>query len=260
VSKLESAIWTLNATKEICAIKVKSFKLLFKNLWVMLFGIITKFLLNPYFIFRIIILGLSAVIGIDLFTDKISFTTFPEGDDGKDSNEMKIDKGKEIAKDSGIESTTESETNVESSNVREVQDNNNETEATDPTLYKNLSFAEKMEALALSLMAHDDEVLNLQQEEEAKGTKDIITRAEMVEVVVDNRINDTKNILELTKALNKTNLDVEDVSTDKRTLDEESLSDNEENSSESKKFKSTEKDSNLNKRSRDNGEGPSETN
>jgi hypothetical protein len=85
----------------------------------------------------------------------------------------------------------------------------------------------------------------------------------MVDGVIQNRIDDTKSIIELTKALHQTNLDVnsEDLSSEnKRSLNEES--EGEENSPEketSKKFRSEDKDSSLNKRFRDNGEGPSGT-
>jgi hypothetical protein len=73
----------------------------------------------------------------------------------------------------------------------------------------------------------------------------------MVESLVENRIQDTKTMVELTKALSETNINDENSPGDnKRSLDED-------NSSENKKSKSEDKDSDINKK--DNGEGPSVT-
>lgn len=197
-----------------------------------------KFLVNPYFIFRFISYILAIFIGTDLFNEKITFT---EGDDSDLTNgEKKLDKGKQIATNSDLES--DSEVSKENTNKS----------------YANLSYKEKMLALMQSMMDHDAEMEKWQEEEEKKGTENVITKEEMVDNLVENRIDDTKNIIELTKALNETNINDENISAEnKRSLNEESEGLEENSFKEqqtSKKFRSEEdKDSSLNKRFIDNG-------
>jgi hypothetical protein len=196
-----------------------------------------KFLVNPYFIFRILSYILAVFIGIDLFNEKITFT---DGDNEKDfTDEKKIDKGKQIATEMDSDHGSDSKSETKSSQVTEQ-----EVKETKKS-YKDLSYAEKMLALMQNMMDHDEEVNKLRNEEEDKGTEGLINQEDMVETLVENRINDTKSIIELTKALNQTNID-EDLSTvNKRSLNEEDLPENDENLSEPqevKKFKSTDKD------------------
>jgi len=203
-----------------------------------------KFLVNPYFIFRFISYILAIFIGTDLFNEKITFT---EGDDSDLTNvEKKLDKGKQIATNSDLESDSEV-----------IKENTDKS-------YANLSYKEKMLALMQSMMDHDAEMENWQEEEEKKGTENVITKEEMVDNLVENRIDDTKNIIELTKALNETNIKDENLSAEnKRSLNEESEGLEENSFKEqqtSKKFRSEEdRYSSLNKRFIDNGEGSSET-
>lgn len=197
-----------------------------------------KFLVNPYFIFRFISYILAIFIGTDLFNEKITFT---EGDDSDLTNEeKKLDKGKQIATNSDLESDSEV-----------IKENTDKS-------YANLSYKEKMLALMQSMMDHDAEMEKWQEEEEKKGTENVITKEEMVDNLVENRIDDTKNIIELTKALNETNINDENISAEnKRSLNEESEGLEENSFKEqqtSKKFRSEEdKDSSLNKRFIDNG-------
>lgn len=195
-----------------------------------------KFLLNPYFIFRVLSYIFAVFIGIDLFNEKITFT---DAEDGKDfSDEKKIDKGKQIATETDSETETENKTNPG------IEEDKNKK-------YAQLSYREKMLALMQNMMSHNSDMEKWQAEETEKGTEGVISQEEMVESLVENRIQDTKTMVELTKALSETNINDENSPGDnKRSLDED-------NSSENKKSKSEDKDSDINKK--DNGEGPSVT-
>ena len=108
-----------------------------------------------------------------------------------------------------------------------------------------------MLALVQNMMNHNSDMEKWQLEETEKGTEGVISQEDMVENLVENRIQDTKTMVELTKAISETNINDENLSIEnKRSLDEE-------DSSENKKSKSEDKDSDINKK--DNGEGPSRT-
>ena len=104
------------------------------------------------------------------------------------------------------------------------------------------------------MMEHDEEILNMQQEEKEKGTENLVDNID--KDIADNRVDDTKNILELTKALNQTNISEQSPETSLSSDNKRSIS---EQDIENKKSKIEEKDSTLNKRSREDEEDTSET-
>lgn len=204
-----------------------------------------KFLFNPYFIFRIFSYILGAFIGIDLFNEKITFTdTASGGDDENNYNneEKKLDKGKGIS----TESESDSETNKDKILETGEDADKNDQKGSVSSWYNQqmLKFYEQM-------MVHEQGILDLEKEEREKGTKDLAENIR--ETVSNNREDDTKDIFELSKALNQTTLNDESSSSDvKRSISEE------DDLSENKKRK-FEDDSDLTKKDRDNGEGSSGT-
>nr|YP_010259489.1 hypothetical protein MFQ09_mgp10 [Myrothecium inundatum]UIX25785.1 hypothetical protein [Myrothecium inundatum] len=106
------------------------------------------------------------------------------------------------------------------------------------------------------MMKHEQEILDLEEEERAKGTKDLAENIR--EEISENRKTDTEDILEITRELDQTNLEDEKISP--TSDNKRSISEQEEDLSENKKTKFEEKDNtNIKKRDRDNGEGPSGT-
>jgi hypothetical protein len=203
--------------------------------------IFSRFLVNPYFIFRVLSYILALVIGIDLFSENITFT---DGDEDS-TNEKKIDKGKQRATDADYNENDAEE-------IRQLM----EAERIKQRNYANLSYAEKMLLAMQNMMIHDDTIEDLHKKATKEGTENLVSRDELVAGIVENRLVDTKEIIALsTKSLNQAATeDSANVSTEKRSYEEE------QDSSENPKSKSMKKDSDINKDSRDNGEGPSGTN
>lgn len=199
---------------------------------------VIKFILNPYFIFRILSFILGTVLGMEIFSEKNTFTDASSGDEA--SNNENIDKGKGIDINSEIQGETKEIDNQEDPNRKKG----------------SLSswYNDKMLKLYQQMMEHDEEILNMQQEEKEKGTENLVDNID--KDIADNRVDDTKNILELTKALNQTNISEQSPETSLSSDNKRSIS---EQDIENKKSKIEEKDSTLNKRSREDEEDTSET-
>ncbi len=76
---------------------------------------VIKFILNPYFIFRILSFVLGTVLGMEIFSEKNTFTDASSGDEAS-NNENKIDKGKGIDTNSEIQGETKEIDNQEDPN------------------------------------------------------------------------------------------------------------------------------------------------
>jgi hypothetical protein len=219
---LESAIFT----SSLFLGKATTVRLLLMKYLYKLNNLILKILVNPYFIFRFISCILAVFIGIDLFNESTTFTD--ENGEKEFNNEKKLDKGKEIATNNETETQTEQSRPAKGSK------------------WFNLSMLKAYD----DMKVQTDYILG---EARKAGDEEIANGA------IKDLTNDAKAIASITKHLGEMSVNEENLSTEnnKRFLDED-LSENE-NENENKKLKSQDKSWDINKQSRDNGEGPSGT-
>jgi hypothetical protein len=197
---------------------------------------LTKILFNPYFILRVISYILAVFIGVDLFNEKITFTeSHQEKEELAPTNEKNIDKATETNNSSETKTKTETTTSKINDDITSEAIKQERNPLNYWNQNKDISYEERMLKMLESRMKHDKDVYKLFTEESQKGTADLLEEDQVVSTLVQNRIDDTKTMLDINKSLDK--MKMEDTDSDnKRSLIEEN-----EEGFVSKKFKDSDK-------------------
>jgi hypothetical protein len=177
--------------------------------------LVFRFILNPYFIFRVFSFVIGAFLGMDLFNIKNTFTDISD-DDSNENKKDQINKD-EDKKGKGVSSKTD------------INKNNSQ-----PTTYTKSRFLD-----LYKFLGEEQNKLFKANEDNVKDGN--ITQSEhetMVDQLVEDRIKDAKAVYELTKDLNNMTMNNESTNNlDKRPIGEEDYENNKKSKGEESKNK-----------------------